>query len=293
MLLPVYDLLTRVLGSARVYDALATRPELTGARRVLEIGCGTGNLTLRVSKACPSAQLTGLDPDPRALGIARRKGGNVPRLNFEQGYAQELPYADGAFDRVLSSMMLHRIGDAESESGGQGFPGVPTGGVFLVADIRASDDAITRLLHDAGFEHGAIGETRLGVRPGRAPEAPGPPDGGPDAEGRSKLAERLGLQRVELGLGDGAGVQQSLGVGDLLGGRAARGLLDVVVGLLLGRAAASRARSAMPLPRAIRYTSAVSYGIRNRKTTQTALTMPEVLWSRQNRSVRIWNSTNR
>ena len=164
MLLPVYDLLTRVLGSARVYDALATRPELTGARRVLEIGCGTGNLTLRVSKACPSAQLTGLDPDPRALGIARRKGGNVPRLNFEQGYAQELPYADGAFDRVLSSMMLHHLGDAaKADAVAEVFRVLEPGGVFFVADIRASDDAITRLLHDAGFEHGAIGETRLRV----------------------------------------------------------------------------------------------------------------------------------
>jgi ubiquinone/menaquinone biosynthesis C-methylase UbiE len=164
MLLPVYDLLTRVLGSARVYDALTARPELTGAHRVLEIGCGTGNLIQRVRKAHPSAQLTGLDPDPRALDIARRKAGSVPGLNFDQGYAQELPYADGAFDRVLSSMMVHHLDDpAKTAAVAEVFRVLEPGGMVLVADVRASDETITRLLHDAGFEHRAIGETRLRV----------------------------------------------------------------------------------------------------------------------------------
>jgi ubiquinone/menaquinone biosynthesis C-methylase UbiE len=164
MLLPVYDLLTRVLGSARVYDAVTGRPELTGARRVLEIGCGTGNLIQRVRKAHPSAQLTGLDPDPRALDIARRKAGSVPGLVFDQGYAQELPYADGAFDRVLSSMMLHHLDDpAKAAAVAEVFRVLEPGGMVLVADIRASDETITRLLHDAGFEHRVIGETRLRV----------------------------------------------------------------------------------------------------------------------------------
>lgn len=164
MLLPVYDLLTRVLGSGRVYDALATRPELTGARRVLEIGCGTGNLTLRVKNAYRAAQLTGLDPDPRALGIARRKAGNLPGLSFEQGYAQELPYPDGAFDRVLSSMMVHHLDEpAKAAAVAEVFRVLEPGGIFLVADIRASDETIPRLLHDAGFTHDAIGETRLRI----------------------------------------------------------------------------------------------------------------------------------
>ena len=44
-LLPVYDLLTRVLGMDRVYDALVAQAELADGLRVLEIGCGTGNVT--------------------------------------------------------------------------------------------------------------------------------------------------------------------------------------------------------------------------------------------------------
>ena len=88
----------------------------------------------------------------------------MPGLIFDQGYAQELPYADGAFDRVLSSMMLHHLDDpAKAAAVAEVFRVLEPGGMFLVADIRASDETITRLLHDAGFEHRAIGETRLRV----------------------------------------------------------------------------------------------------------------------------------
>jgi ubiquinone/menaquinone biosynthesis C-methylase UbiE len=164
LLLPVYDLLSRVLGSGRVYDALATSQELTGARRVLEIGCGTGNLVLRVNNVQPALQVIGIDPDPRALGIARRKAGDRPGLTFEQGYAQELPYPDGAFDRVLSSMMLHHLDDhTKTAAVAEAFRVIEPGGMLLVADIHASDEAVPRLLQDAGFEQRAIGRTRLRV----------------------------------------------------------------------------------------------------------------------------------
>ena len=50
-LLPVYDLLTRVLGMNKVYDTLIAQAELDDGMRVLEIGCGTGNLTIRAKRA--------------------------------------------------------------------------------------------------------------------------------------------------------------------------------------------------------------------------------------------------
>src|SRR6476619_3580283 len=43
--LPGYALLARVLGMHPAYDALAARAELADGLRVLEIGCGTGNVT--------------------------------------------------------------------------------------------------------------------------------------------------------------------------------------------------------------------------------------------------------
>src|SRR5919106_1753134 len=108
-LLPGYDLLTRLLGMNRVYRALIAHADLADGQRVLEIGCGTGNVIVRAKQAHPGADLTGSDPDPRALDRARRKARGMTGIRFERAFAQELPYRDGEFDRVLSSMMLHHL----------------------------------------------------------------------------------------------------------------------------------------------------------------------------------------
>ena len=110
-LLPFYDLLTRFLGMGRSYDTLVAQAELADGLRVLEIGCGTGNVTVRVKRDEPGADVVGADPDPLALARAQRKARGLTGIRFERAYAQELPFADGEFDRVLSSMMLHHLDD--------------------------------------------------------------------------------------------------------------------------------------------------------------------------------------
>src|SRR4051795_11979816 len=73
VLLPGYDMLTRLLGMRRNYDKLVAQADLADGLRVLEIGCGTGNVTLRAKRLHPGTELVGLDPDPTALARARRK----------------------------------------------------------------------------------------------------------------------------------------------------------------------------------------------------------------------------
>src|ERR1700731_4708700 len=82
-LLPCYDVFTRLLGMNRVYDTLIAQAELADGQRVLEIGCGTGNVTVRAKRAHPAAHLTGLDPDPRALARAQRKALGLTGIRFE------------------------------------------------------------------------------------------------------------------------------------------------------------------------------------------------------------------
>lgn len=171
-LLPTYDLMSRLLGMTRVQEALIAQAELADCRRILEIGCGTGNLTIRAKRAYPYVEVVGSDPDPRALDRARRKAGEI---RFERGYAQRLPYADGEFDRVLSSMMLHHLDDdAKTAAAAEVFRVLRPGGrlhlVDIGGDMSASDgraarfvlrshhaagnlgDAIPRLLRGAGFD---------------------------------------------------------------------------------------------------------------------------------------------
>jgi len=176
-LLPFYDLLTRVLGMSRNYDALVAQAELADGLRVLEIGCGTGNVATRVKRAAPGAEVVGTDPDPLALARCERKVRGLTGIRFERAYAQELPFADGSFDRVLSSMMLHHLDeDVKAGAAAEMFRVLRPGGVAHILDVggpmTAQDgvaarrmlrnphitgslgDAIPRLLRSVGFDAG-------------------------------------------------------------------------------------------------------------------------------------------
>jgi len=182
-LLPFYDLLTRALGMGKFYDALVAQAELGDGLRVLEIGCGTGNVTTRVKRAAPGADVIGTDPDPLALARAQRKARGLTGIRFERAYAQELPFADGEFDRVLSSMMLHHL-DEEVKAGAavEIYRVLRPGGQLHIVDIGGHatahhglaarwtkdnphaagnlGDAIPRLLRSVGFEVAEVGTLR-------------------------------------------------------------------------------------------------------------------------------------
>lgn len=109
-LLPLYDPFTRLIGVEAAHRKLADQAELASADRVLEIGCGTGNLALLVKRMHPQLEVAGLDPDPNALARARRKATRAGlALELDRGFADELPYPDASFDRVLSSLMFHHL----------------------------------------------------------------------------------------------------------------------------------------------------------------------------------------
>jgi len=109
-LLPLYDPFTRLIGIHAAHQELAAQAELESARRVLEIGCGTGNLALSVKQIRPQLEVVGLDPDPRALARATRKASRAGlMLRVDLGFADQLPYPDESFDRVLSSLMFHHL----------------------------------------------------------------------------------------------------------------------------------------------------------------------------------------
>jgi ubiquinone/menaquinone biosynthesis C-methylase UbiE len=168
-LLPGYDVLTRFLGMRPSYDALIAQAELFDGARVLEIGCGTGNLTSRAHRAQPGATVTGIDPDPRALKRGRRKIRNTRAVRFERGYAQALPHEDGAFDRVLSSMMLHHLDpEVKVAAISEAFRVLRPGGSMHIVDVVGHDLAVAHdtteipdLLRNSGFESDELGSRRL------------------------------------------------------------------------------------------------------------------------------------
>jgi ubiquinone/menaquinone biosynthesis C-methylase UbiE len=83
------------------------RLPMTPAARVLDVGCGTGELLRRLRAKYPNAALAGLDPVAEMLAVARGKLNGTEDLRI--GYANSLPWKAGAFDVVVSCNMFHYI----------------------------------------------------------------------------------------------------------------------------------------------------------------------------------------
>lgn len=158
--LPGYDLMTRVLGMNPAYRELVAQAGLSTGQRIVEIGCGTGNLTVRAKKACPGADIVGTDPDPRALRRAERKTKGMNGIGFTRAYAQDLPFGDGEFDLALSSMMLHHLDEATKVAAtAEVFRVLRPGGRLHIVDVRG--DALSGLLENAGFDCTTVGSGRI------------------------------------------------------------------------------------------------------------------------------------
>jgi ubiquinone/menaquinone biosynthesis C-methylase UbiE len=95
---------------------LIEQARIQANHKVMDLGCGTGTLAIMIKKAQPDAQVFGLDADPEMLQVAHRK---IEReslaITFDQGMAFDLPYPDGSFDRVLSSLMIHHLKTPDKE----------------------------------------------------------------------------------------------------------------------------------------------------------------------------------
>lgn len=109
-LLPLYDVVHHVFGVQRIHEEMITLARLRDGLRVLDVGCGVGNLLRTTGRQWPRVELSGMDPDPKALARARRKTRRAGLdVRLDRGFAQEMPYPDDSFDRVFSSLMLHHL----------------------------------------------------------------------------------------------------------------------------------------------------------------------------------------
>jgi demethylmenaquinone methyltransferase/2-methoxy-6-polyprenyl-1,4-benzoquinol methylase len=112
-----YDRGIRLLSWGRVdamYDTVAAAA-VTGetSPRILELGCGTGNLTARL--LARGAAVTAIDQDPEMLTVAREKLRDEPRLTLLEMAAVEIAdrFPAGSFDAVAGTLVLSEMSEDE------------------------------------------------------------------------------------------------------------------------------------------------------------------------------------
>jgi ubiquinone/menaquinone biosynthesis C-methylase UbiE len=111
-----YDPLVKLLGGDSARRVLLDQADLQPGQRVLEVGCGTGTLLMLLSRAQPALELTGLDPDAKALVRAKRKADAASvSIQLDRGFSDALPYSDASFDRTFSCFMPHHLNGADEK----------------------------------------------------------------------------------------------------------------------------------------------------------------------------------
>lgn len=109
-----YDGFSRLFFS-RIFKKIATLINPKPGEKILDLGCGPGNLIVELKKLQPAARLTGLDVDPEILAIAQKK---FEKFQFAipliEASATDI-HTEEEFDSVVSSLMIHHLSLSEKK----------------------------------------------------------------------------------------------------------------------------------------------------------------------------------
>ncbi len=122
-----------------VLDALAAGP----ATRILDLGCGTGQLAARIRHGLPGARVTGCD---FSAGMLRRAAARAGTGAWVQADASRLPFADGAFDAITSTEAFHWFPDQPTALR-ECYRVLAPGGRLIVALVNPPAAVVGRVAH--------------------------------------------------------------------------------------------------------------------------------------------------
>ena len=137
-LTPCYDLLLNIIGfGTKQREKIVNLLKLKAYERILDLGCGTGSLLVVAKNENPNVDMTGIDLDSKALGIAQKKI-QQSNLNIKliKSSADKLPFPDSSFDVVISTLVFHHLPtDVKKEALKEIHRVLKKNGRFLLADF--------------------------------------------------------------------------------------------------------------------------------------------------------------
>jgi ubiquinone/menaquinone biosynthesis C-methylase UbiE len=181
-----YDPLIKVLTMGREKEMREEFLDLAGVgpgERVLDVGCGTGNLTLWAKERVgEGGKVSGIDPAPEMIEAARDKSVRAGvDIELRTGIIEDIPFPEDSFDVVLSSFMVHHLPEEVKRAGFAEVRRVlaPEGRLLVVdiepaglpllgalfthlighGKIRGNINALPALLKKAGFDGVEVGRT--------------------------------------------------------------------------------------------------------------------------------------
>jgi demethylmenaquinone methyltransferase/2-methoxy-6-polyprenyl-1,4-benzoquinol methylase len=136
---PCYDLVTRLLSfgaDKRWKRRLVQLAEVEPCHHVLDLACGTGDITFQLARRIVSGEVVGVDITPGMLKIAEKKRQvlGTSKIRFELDDIICLDYPDNQFDRVTVGYGVRNVPDI-SRLLNEVFRLLKTGGKFLSLDF--------------------------------------------------------------------------------------------------------------------------------------------------------------
>jgi len=160
--------------SRQIIEGVAAYIKLPQGGRCLDVGCGSGALTIAVAKRNPKADLVGIDrwgkeyaSFSKALCERNAQAEKVKNTSFEQGDATHLDFPDETFDAVTSNYVYHNIPGDRQQYLLETLRTLKKGGTFAIHDIFSASkygdmQAFVKKLKAMGYQKAELIDTANG-----------------------------------------------------------------------------------------------------------------------------------